>query len=132
MADDQIISLEEFAALFRQWEEEYDRKKLRKERPWTGDIIRVLWGAKWMFMDQLTRQLWNLRNPSGLPMPTEFEKTVQSTLNHHTFQSEVWRKNGAKADDDLFYSPKGKRSGTWAVNRERAVTWLRARKLPEA
>src|SRR5437764_1068522 len=57
-------------------------KKLRKERPWTYDIIRVLWGTRsWISIDQLTRELWQLRNPSGLPMPKKFRETVQSALN---------------------------------------------------
>jgi hypothetical protein len=122
--NDQKVSTEELADLVRQWDEEYDRKKLRRERPWTGDIIRVLWDVQpWIFMSQLMRRLWELRNPSGLLMPERFEKTIQSS---------VWRSNGAKPEDDLFYSPKGKRSGTWAVHREKAVAWLKARKLPDA
>jgi hypothetical protein len=40
------------------------------------------------------------------------------------------RMGSAKPADDLFYSPKGKRSGTWALcGRERAVEWLKARNL---
>jgi hypothetical protein len=36
------------------------------------------------------------------------------------------------AEDELFYSPKGKHSGTWALNRDKAAAWLKARELPEA
>jgi len=67
---------------------------------------------------------------TGLPMPIKFEATVRSILYNHTSQSVEWKKPGAKPADDLFYSPKGKRSGTWALrSRERAVEWLKARNL---
>jgi hypothetical protein len=105
------------------------QRKLRKGRPWGRDIIQVLWGARpWMSMDQLTRELWTLRGSSGLPMPKKFKETVQSALNQHTSQSQVFARLG-KPEDDLFYSPQGKGSGTWAVRRERAVAWLRSRSL---
>ncbi|HML07295.1 MAG TPA: hypothetical protein VK430_04090 [Xanthobacteraceae bacterium] len=104
-------------------------KKLRRERPWVRDIIRVLWGASraGISMDQLVRSLWEMRKPSGLNMPSRFRKTVQSFLNQHTAQSTQW--NG-RPESNLFYSPQGKGSGTWAVHQERAAAWLMARRLP--
>ncbi|HEX4077789.1 MAG TPA: hypothetical protein VHX61_02800 [Rhizomicrobium sp.] len=63
-------------------------------------------------------------------MPKKFRETVQSALNQYTSQSNVFHTKGAKPEDDLFYSPKGKRSGTWALrSREAAVAWLEKRKL---
>jgi hypothetical protein len=95
---------------------------------WTADIVRVLSGhTTAMPMKELCRRLWALRNHSGLKMPKAFTETVQSTLNHHTSQSEVWRKNGARPEDDLFYSPRGKGTGEWALrSRDRAAAWLEA------
>ncbi len=118
-----------------EFEEAYPRaaaedklKKLRTERPWTFDIIRVLWGTTaYKSMAELTKELWDIRRPSGLPMPKEFDRTVQSFLNTHTSQSSRW--NG-RPEDDLFYSPRGKGSGTWAVRRETAERWLKAKALP--
>jgi hypothetical protein len=110
-----------------QLEKNEKARKLRKERPWVHDIIRALMGG-WLTKDQLDRTLWSMRDSSGLNMPKEFSRTVQSFLNRHTSQSSRW--NG-KPETDLFYSPKGKRSGTWAVHRDRAVAWLKARQLPE-
>jgi hypothetical protein len=52
------------------------------------------------------------------PIPKAFDKTVQSVLNQHTSQSKVFRKKNKRANDDLFYSPKGKHSGTWALRGE--------------
>jgi hypothetical protein len=46
-----------------------------------------------------------------------------------TMVSKVLRPEGA---DDLFYSLKGKFSGTCAVHRDRAVAWLKQRSFPEA
>jgi hypothetical protein len=126
--DDLDIDLDE---LIRLAEAADANRKLRQERPWARDIIRVLWGVRSMSMDRLIRQLWDLRNPSGLPMPKRFRETVQSCLNQHTSQSKVFARLD-RPEDDLFYSPGGKGSGTWAVHRERAVTWLKKRSLPES
>lgn len=107
----------------------YAKKKLRHDRPWTYDIIRVLWGNRALIsMDRLCHELWAKRNPSGLPMPKEFRSTVQSALNKHTRQSSEWSGN---PEDDLFYSPQGKGSGTWAVHQDRAVAWLKSHELPD-
>jgi hypothetical protein len=104
-------------------------KRLRRERPWVGDMIRVLWNRSLTSMQQLTDELWAMRSPAGLPMPRKFVHTVQSFLNQHTSQSTRW--NG-KTEDDLFYSPEGKGSGTWAVHHDTAEAWLKRHQLPEA
>jgi hypothetical protein len=99
---------------------------------WTADIIRVLSNARpYMSMNELCQRLWVLRNNAGFKPPKAFIETVQSTLNHHTSQSMVWRKNGARPEDDLFYSPRGKGSGTWAVHRDQADVWLETKGFPE-
>jgi hypothetical protein len=127
--DDLTVDIDE---LNRRIEAAEAQNEVRQERPWVRDIIRVLWGTKsWISKDRLDRELWALREPSGLNMPENFSRTVQSFLNHHTSQSKVWQQNGAKPEDDLFYSLKGKFSGTWAVHRDRAVAWLKQRSLPE-
>jgi hypothetical protein len=106
----------------------YAKKKLRHDRPWTYDIIRILWGRRsGVELRQLYRDLWSIRNPPGLPMPREFEATIRSAINHHTSQSSRW--NG-KREDDLFYSPNGR--STWAVHRDRAVAWLGKHNRPDA
>jgi hypothetical protein len=110
------------------WDEKQRIAGLRKERPWTFDIIRVLWGTtSFKSMAMLTHELWTIRNPSGLPMPKRFTETVQSCLNRHTIQSSRFT---GKSTDNLFYSPQGKGSGTWAVRRYVAIEWLKAEGLP--
>jgi hypothetical protein len=125
MQDDFEIDI---AEVVEEWKREQATKKFRRDHPWAYDITRALWD-RWLTMDQLTRRLWDMRHPSGEKMPKKFVQTVQSTLNQHTSQSSVWRSNGAKPEDDLFYSPKGKGSGTWAVHKDRAAAWLRAKNL---
>lgn len=115
--------------LFRIVDELYAARKLRKERPWTSDIIRVLWGRASVSMDQLTKDVAAFRRSTNLPTPQAFAKTVQSCLNQHTSQSSRFSGN---PDDDLFFSPKGKGSGTWAVRQGVALRWLKARSLPPA
>ena len=102
------------------------------ERTWTADIIRVLWAASpyMLTREELARRLWVLRKNAGFKPPKAFIETVQSTLNHHTSQSKVWAKNGSRPEDDLFYSPRGKGSGTWAVHRDRAADWLEDKGFP--
>jgi hypothetical protein len=97
--DDLTVDIEE---LNRRIEAAEAKHKVRQERPWVRDIIRVLWGTKsWLSKDRLDRELWALRQPSGLNMPENFDRTVQSALNQHTSQSSVWERNGAKPEDDL-------------------------------
>jgi len=39
----------------------------------------------------------------------------------------VFAKRKAPDTDGLFYSPEGKGSGVWAVNRDRAAAWLKVK-----
>jgi hypothetical protein len=55
---------------------------------------------------------------------------VQSTLNGHTSQSAVWVANGSRPEDVLFYSPRKKGTGEWALcSRDKAAAWLEARNM---
>jgi hypothetical protein len=101
-------------------------RKLRADRPWVYDIIRVLWRRPdGLSLQRLYRDVWDLRHPSGLSMPRAYEATLRSAINHHTRQSSSWNHNPA---DDLFFSPRGR--GTWAVDVKRAEAWLKAHELP--
>jgi hypothetical protein len=133
------LTIEEFDALFenfdldaylRQVEAADKLKILRRERPWVYDIIRVLWPRRAaLHMNVLERELWAIRNPT-LPMPKEFRKTIQSALNRYSSQSHIFFEQERTPEDDLFYSPEGKGSGTWAVRHDRAISWLKRKKLP--
>ena len=91
-----MVETDPFEKLTQKVKASLEKKKIRRERPWAYDIIRVLWPCKIeLHIDPLVREVWELRNGTLLPMPKEFRNTVQSTLNHHTSQSEVFRKNVA-------------------------------------
>jgi hypothetical protein len=127
--DDEVVDPEE---LTRSLKEDERNRELRDDNPWVRDIIRALWETDtFLLKNTLVRLVGEMRQAAGLPIPEALDETVQSFLNAHTSQSAIWKKNGAKLEDDLFYSPKGKYSGTWALrSRERAERWLKARGLP--
>jgi hypothetical protein len=98
-----------------------------RNRDWTADIILVLSRTSGsLTMNQLTQRLWELRKGAG-KRPKAFAATVRSALNNHTSQSVEWEKNGSRPEEDLFYSPRGKYTGEWAVYRDKAAAWLEAR-----
>ena len=104
----------------------YAAKKVRHDRPWTYDIIRVLWASSGITARQLYIELWNLRQPSGLPMPKKFPETIRSCLNSHTSQSSVWSRNGAKVQRKRVVFPGTSDSGlrrSWA-NRPHGLAWI--------
>lgn len=132
MSDQPTISLEELKHALSEFDVSayWDAKRLRKERPWVRDIIAVLYPRQnGIRMAELVDSLLDMRKET-LSTPKELKNTVQSCLNRHTAQSTVFIKKGSGPEDDLFYSPKGKRSGTWAVHREKALAWLQRKSLP--
>lgn len=103
----------------------YAAKALRKDRPWVYDIIRVLWGrSSGRPLKDLYRELWEMRNSGGLPMPKSFQETIRRSIYDHSSDAADW--NG-KAENDLFYSPK---RGVWAVRGHLIRGWLGEHDLP--
>jgi|SRR5476649_1979144 hypothetical protein len=119
------INLEELEAYI---ERERALGELRKKHSYVGDLIRVLMPlpnglSRQMVLHYLNKQ----RQKDGLPIPPSFDNAVQSSYNQHSIDSDVFRKRKVPESEAIFYSPEGKGSGKWAVNRERAAAWLRAR-----
>lgn len=115
-------------SLFEEAMEALKRKKSRRDNPYVANLIEVLRSApngvsRRYVIDILEKQ----RMKKNLPIPRKFEEAVQSAFNHHTSQSEVFKKRNAPAGDDLFYSPNGKGTGVWAVRIDRAAAWLKVR-----
>jgi hypothetical protein len=102
-------------------------KKLRQENPYVLHLIKVLWprGERGLRRIDVIDRIFQTRFPTGLNIPKEFEKTVQSAYNHHCWHSSVFQRRNGKPEEELFYPVGGKGSGIWAVNRERAAEWLR-------
>src|SRR5262249_11275433 len=123
-AEDLSLSLDE---LLEQWEKTQAKQKWDKEHTFVIDIIKILHGRKFGIrkMD-LDAELRQKRDADGEPRPKAFDKAVQSVLNQYTSQSAEFRKKNRGPEDDLFYSPKGKFSGTWALRSdERARDWIK-------
>jgi hypothetical protein len=118
---------DELDKLLEEWLEEHRAKKeWDKEHTYVIDMIKILHGRKWGVRKvDLDAQLLEKRTADGEPIPRHFDRAVQSVLNQYSSQSAEFRKKKRGPEDDLFYSPKGKFSGTWAVHSERAVAWLK-------
>jgi 7,8-dihydro-6-hydroxymethylpterin-pyrophosphokinase len=124
MADE--MTLDDLLQYLDDYEKSLEKRKHDKEHTYVLDIIRILHGRKWGIRKaDLDSMVYEKRFADGEPMPREFGKTIQSVLNSYTSQSSVFQKAGRSQDDDLFYSPKGKGSGTWAVHSERAKAWVK-------
>ena len=107
---------------------DYALKEARQRHPYVGDLIRVLLP----YPEGLRRalaifELEKQRRQDGLPIPAAFKSAVQSSYNHYSQDSEIFKKRGAPKDEGLFYSPAGKGSGRWAVHPERALGWLKTK-----
>lgn len=91
------------------------------------EIIQLLFNCPTgLHIDQLEEALWKARQPEN-PVPKHFRASIYGMLSLYTSQSLAFRKKGKTEAQDLFFSPEGKGSGTWAVHRERAQAWLRRR-----
>jgi hypothetical protein len=106
----------------------YALKEARQRHPYVGDLIRVLLPypdgqRRVLVIFELEKQ----RRQDGLPIPAAFKAAVQSSYNHYSQDSEIFKKRGAPKDEALFYSPAGKGSGRWAVYRECALDWLKTK-----
>jgi hypothetical protein len=106
----------------------YALRDARSKHPYVADLIRVLLPyANGLRRSLVMHELEKQRKKDGLPIPSSFEEAVQSSYNHHSIDSVVFAKRKAPESDGIFYSPEGKGSGKWAVNRERARSWLKAK-----
>ncbi|HEX4370356.1 MAG TPA: hypothetical protein VH019_03330 [Rhizomicrobium sp.] len=106
----------------------YALKEARQRHPYVGDLIRVLLPypegvRRALVIFELEKQ----RRQDRLPIPATFKAAVQSSYNHYSQDSEMFKKRGAPSGEGLFYSPTGKGSGRWAVHPERALAWLKTK-----
>ena len=74
-------------------------------------------------------ELESERKARGHVIPPKFEEAVQSVYNRNSSDSDDFHRQKKKQPDltPLFYSPDGKWSGTWAVDREHGELWLEKR-----
>lgn len=126
------VSDDWFEEFLRSCEVQSAKNKLKIENPWVLDLIRVLWpynrfGLRRVDVIDRIRQM---RRPKGL-LPKKSESAIQSAFNRYSEDSLVFQKSGMLSDEAIFFSPKGKGSGIWAVHRDRAEAWLRKKELPD-
>jgi hypothetical protein len=97
---------------------------------YTEHLILVLWDAspsRGMPRVDVLQRVKALRKKRALSLPEAFENAVQSAFDKHAAQSSMWRNKIIPPGDDLFYSPDRKEIDIWAVHRDRARSWLRAK-----
>jgi hypothetical protein len=110
--------------------ERHKLRLLRKKSPWVLDLIKELWPHEnGLHRSHVIKALEKRRDASGLPTPKTFEATVQSAYNRYSRDSTALVRKNRSSSEDLFYSPMGKYSGNWAVDRVRAAAWMTARNI---
>jgi DNA repair photolyase len=97
--------------------------------PYVVDLIRVLepHAPNGLARQSVLRALEKNRADAGLRIPPKFEQAVQRVYNWYSIDSTVFAKRKVTESEGLFYSPAGKGSGIWAINRDRAAAWLKAK-----
>jgi hypothetical protein len=94
--------------------------------PYVGDLIAVLNGypngrKRLRVMEVMEQE----RSDLGLPVPKRFEQTVQAVYQRHSADSDVFIAQRLPDEKPLFFSVGRKGSGTWAVDEQAAIAWLR-------
>ena len=102
-------------------------KRLRSAHPYVVDLIRVLWrhGAEGIERQKVLDALERQREREGLPIPNKFQEAVQGSYNAHCVGYRAFEKSKLMDSEAPFFSPGGKGSGIWAVDRDKALTWLK-------
>jgi hypothetical protein len=120
--------------LIRSIEAKAAANKLRLENPWVLHLIKVLWPYSRFGLRRadVMDRIRQIRVPKDLPVPKNYEQTIQSAFNRYSEDSDVFRRRNAPLSEALFFSPGGKGSGKWSVHRDRATEWLKAKDLPIA
>jgi hypothetical protein len=123
---------EKLDEIFRGIEQQEAVRRLRENHPYLLDLMEVLrpHGPRGLARSIVLHTLERDRRTNGLPMPEKFEEAVQSVYNRYCVDSAVFKKRKVRPSDGLFYSPRGKGSGVWAVHLDRATEWLSARLKP--
>lgn len=125
--EDGEMTDEEFEELIR----EVERRERLKAHPYALDLIRALWpyGERGYWRGDVIDKVWRRRNDASVTTPKSFEKTVQASYNYYCSASDVFAARKADLAEGSFYPVGRKGSGRWAVDRDRAVAWLKTKKL---
>ena len=94
-------------------------KTLRKKHPWLADLICVLLphknGLHRLRVFEALKPRRKAYEADGLPMPKEFEKTVQGIYQDNCLGCENFERRSVSESKALFHLPRGKGTGYWGV-----------------
>lgn len=120
----------EVEELLRELDDYVAARTLRLENRYVLDLIAILYPHKnGLPRRQVINTMWKRRGQKGVNMPKAFDETIQAAFQAYAGDYAAFKARHAKVEDDLFWPPRGKGAGQWAVRQDRADAWLRARKL---
>lgn len=118
----------DLADLLRDALKQSEKRKWRKDNPYVADLIQVLMPHRQgLHRRRVIEALLKIRVSKKLPIPEAFEQTVQSSFQGHASEYATFKSRHAPHSDDLFYAPRGKGAGYWAVRIDRATVWMVAK-----
>jgi hypothetical protein len=125
--DDFTLDDIDFDAMLKTWE----ARKTRRNNPYALHLIEILYphGERGLLIRFVYDRIRRRRVDLGLPIPRTFEETVRSAYNAQCELSDVLTRDPSEA---LFYPVGGKRSGRWAVHRDRIRPWINNRQISSA
>jgi hypothetical protein len=107
---------------------EHSQPVVKTKKVSVEELVRLLLAKPTgLHIEQLEEILWKMRQPN-VPAPKGFRAVIYRTLSRYSSQSALFRQNRRAPGQDLFFSPDGKGSGTWAVHRSKAEAWLSMRR----
>lgn len=103
-------------------------RKQKADNPLILDLIEALLpsGPDGIPRPHVIELVESSRRAKGLPIPTKFEESVQSTFNHHCLESEVFKKKPSQKDG-IFHSRRVGRYACWVVDEVLATAWVAMR-----
>jgi hypothetical protein len=119
-------SIEAFVLrLLEEYEAREAARQVRRDNPYVLDLI--LPHRRGLRRPLVLDLLHKSRRDRNLPIPSNFDETVQSVFQQHCADSAVFKKKGKLQSEALFYWPDGKGAGKWAIYADRAEVWLKDR-----
>ncbi len=106
-----------------------DARQLRLDNPYVLDLVRILYPhERGLPRRQVINTIWQKRCTKGLNMPDAFDEAVQSSFQAYAGEYATFKRQKRSVSEDLFFAPRGKGAGWWAVRRDKAQAWLESKK----
>ena len=98
-------------------------KRLKRENPYVFDLIRALAPYLRVSRRGALDAVYRRRIQMGLPLPKTFDSVVQASLQYYCRDAAEFLSRGAPPEEALFYWPKGRGAGYWALDKDVARQW---------